>query len=830
MKKLFILSAIGCMALGLNAKPITPAEALNRLGGATHKAAAVKGKSTPKLAHTARTKGGNPAVYIFNRGDNGGYLVLSADDIAYPMLGYSDSGSFNADNMPPQMEWWLSEYARQIEYAAGKEESSLMASYREGTRAQREAIAPMIKTKWDQGEPYNNSCPKIGANRGYTGCVATAMAQVMNYWQYPEVGQGKITYTSESLSKKLTLDFSKQKFDWANMCDTYLNGQYTEAEANAVAYLMKAAGFAVKMDYSADSSGALAMNIGNALTKYFKYDGNIDYQLRLYYNATEWEEMIYNNLKNVGPILYGGGSMIGGGHSFICDGYDGEGLFHFNWGWSGMSDGYFSLDALNPGALGAGGGGGGGYNFTQDAVLGIQPPTGKPVVERPTILTQMGSLAAEVKNDSIKFDLFGEDSAMWVNYNPTTLKMKIGTIIEPQGTTPGSTTYQEMSSILFDLQAGYGTNPKMMKDGGIPLSALSGLADGTYKITAATTLVDEEPQTWTPVKPSYGYFNYVVLKKQGSTFTVDSEPIVVLDLLDIQITNKLYFGGLANVYIKVSNDSDLELTKGFAPAFIYVDKESGNSGLFFLGESVFVTVPPHSQIEKKWDTSLYAMQNIGEISSAVEFELGVFDESTYNFFISNDGNPVTMYPNAGAPQLQMIGTAKLGGELVQETLPNGNQSSVYLIDDPLDIDVSTTLRLTKGIFCYNALAFLTKPEFIEGGEQVAILAMAGMPMYMESTGLRQKFEATLSYPLIEPGEYYAVMMGYQYGSNYVGISGTPSYFRLKGGSSAVEELPAEEVEAGDGEIYNLQGMSLGKDLDKLPAGLYIRNGKKILKK
>ncbi len=108
--------------------------------------------------------------------------------------------------------------------------------------------------------------------------------------------------------------------------------------------------------------------------------------------------------------------------------------------------------------------------------------------------------------------------------------------------------------------------------------------------------------------------------------------------------------------------------------------------------------------------------------------------------------------------------------------------------------------------------------------------MAGMPMYMESTGLRQKFEATLSYPLIEPGEYYAVMMGYQYGSNYVGISGTPSYFRLKGGSSAVEELPAEEVEAGDGEIYNLQGMSLGKDLDKLPAGLYIRNGKKILKK
>ena len=173
----------------------------------------------------------------------------------------------------------------------------------------------------------------------------------MNYWKYPERGKGTITYTASTIQKRLSMNFAAKAFDWANMLDRYEAGQYDDTQAGAVAYLMKACGYAVKMDYGTDSSGALAMNVANALTRYFDYDGNIDYQLRQYYSSTEWAEKMYANLRDVGPVIYGGGSMIGGGHSFICDGYSSDGYFHFNWGWTGMSNGYFKLEGLNPYAL-----------------------------------------------------------------------------------------------------------------------------------------------------------------------------------------------------------------------------------------------------------------------------------------------------------------------------------------------------------------------------------------------------------------------------------------------------------------------------------------------
>lgn len=167
---------------------------------------------------------------------------------------------------------------------------------------------------------------------------------------------------------------------------------------------------------------------------------------------------------------------------------------------------------LAPSALGSGGGDGGGYNFTQDAVLGIQPPTGKPAEERPIVLTQMGSLTAEITNDSIKFELFGEEGAMWVNYNPRTLNLKFGAIIEPQGSTGGSTLYRTISPAKVEIEPGYGTSPQLIK-AGIPLKD-SGLTDGTYKVTMATCPADAGTETWTPVATGYGYYNYVAVTKK----------------------------------------------------------------------------------------------------------------------------------------------------------------------------------------------------------------------------------------------------------------------------------------------------------------------------
>ena len=267
MKIRFIYSltvALLFSVFAAEAKTVTPDEALMRANTtpamrsmAARRAPGVR----PKLAYTQKTKDGAPAAYIFNYAGNQGYMILSGDDVALPVLGYNDQGSIDAEALPPQLEWWLQEYARQIEYAVAHGASTVSRDAQpEGPKAQ--AIAPMIKTYWDQGAPYNNKCPMLNAQRTYTGCVATAMAQVMKYFNYPAVGQNSISYNDEDgCGKRLSLNFAKRRFDWDNMLDTYKAGEYTDAQAEAVASLMQAAGYSVKMSYAADASGALAMNI-----------------------------------------------------------------------------------------------------------------------------------------------------------------------------------------------------------------------------------------------------------------------------------------------------------------------------------------------------------------------------------------------------------------------------------------------------------------------------------------------------------------------------------------------------------------------------------------
>lgn len=822
---------LGIATLGLtaalSAAPVTPEQALSRLGNSLQKGiAAAKGAGAARLAHTAMTKTGAPALYIFNKGEDKGYMVLPADDKVSPVVGYSDSGSFDSADIPPQMQWWLEQYASQIEYLAGKETSSMAEAMMKATRSQREAIEPLCKTKWDQVAPYNNKCPLLGANRTYTGCVATSMAQVMYYFQYPEVGKGYISYDSESLGKRITHNFANQKYKWDDMLETYKAGCYTDEQADAVATLMLSAGSAVKMDYAEDSSGTLAMNISNGLVKYFDYDPNINYVIRACYSASEWEKMMYENLRDVGPILYGGGSMIGGGHSFVCDGYDGDGYFHFNWGWSGISDGYFLLDVLSPESLGAGGGGGGGYNFTQDAVLGIRPPTGLPAEKRPSKLIQMGSLTGDMYGPVLKFALFGEMGAAWVNYNAKTLKLKFGAVIEEQGG-DGAVCNTYISNQLFELQPGYGTGPgdEYHFYPQIDFSKLN-LADGTYKVTIATELENEQG-VFTPVDHGYGYFNYLVIHKSGNTYTLDDQPIWILDLnYGVCTDEKLYQGCIGNFEIEVENDSDLELSKGFAPVLLY------DNIPYFLGESVFVTVPPHSKIVKKWATNLYLLQNMGSISQAVTFDLAFLDESTYNFFYVSAGNPIDLYPNPGTPTVGRISLSVKDAEKTKEEIIPGTKTSLFVVKDPLNMDITAEVKTTKGVFAYNTLACVLELDLTGESEYAEVVACSGHPLFMEA-GERATLNTTLSFPMARPGVYYALTLAYQYGSSLVPI-GQSSFFRIADNDpSGVDEIltdPAAKEEIGDGNYYNLQGISLGKEFDRLPAGIYIRNGKKILKR
>lgn len=395
-----LLLTLGMMAaLTAGAAEISPEQALQRAMDAAARDASTKSLTLnrkPGQAHKlsyVMNYTQNPsqaAVYVFSAPGDKGYLVSPADDRFPALLGYSDTGRIDADNIPPQMQWWLSEYAREMDYAI---RNGLAASQPENaiilgsnpvcapTEATRTPIAPLLQTKYNQSEPYNNQCPIINYSdgsqwgRAVTGCVATAMAQVMRYWKYPATGQGSHSYLCEpngGQSFTESMDFSTVTFDWDNMLLEYISGNYTSTQADAVARLMHACGVSVNMSYTPVESGAQSALVGNALRNYFKYDSSLSYVARGLFSNAEWEQFIYNELAASRPVQVNGRGS-GGGHAFVCDGYQGDHYFHFNWGWGGSSDGYFMFSALNPGSLGIGGGSGG-FNYDQSATYNIFPP------------------------------------------------------------------------------------------------------------------------------------------------------------------------------------------------------------------------------------------------------------------------------------------------------------------------------------------------------------------------------------------------------------------------------------------------------------------------
>ena len=370
MKKfLFLLLSASLLASSLSARQLSPTEALARVK--THHSAPTRSaEAAPELAYIG-VHGVLNTLYVFNN-EGGGFLVVSADDAAAPLLGYSDTGSFDADAMPPAMQYWFDCYGAEIEQAAAGAIEKTTAYTAAEARAD---IEPLVHTKWNQLAPYNDLCPTIDGKHCPSGCMATAMAQIMKYHNYPLHGTGSYSYKQENIKKTISADFGATTYNWEAMLDEY-NANSPAASRTAVATLMYHAGVSVDMEYALDGSGAVDFNAATALIHYFNYDKGIMYLERGYYSLPEWKNIIYNELCAQRPVLYGGVSEDGGGHEFVCDGYqyrDGEDYFHINWGWSGMSDGYFLLTALDPDSQGAGGSTGG-YNFIQSIVTGIQPP------------------------------------------------------------------------------------------------------------------------------------------------------------------------------------------------------------------------------------------------------------------------------------------------------------------------------------------------------------------------------------------------------------------------------------------------------------------------
>lgn len=286
---------------------------------------------------------------------SGGFAVIATDDKFAPVLGYSDT-QFATDGMPPAMQWWMdmAEHALQTALDGGYEITPA-AELRSGKYP--EAVGELLTTRWDQSMPYNKELLRITGKNYPTGCMATAMAQIMKYHSYPVTGQGYKGYAIDG--KNGNYDFENTTYRYDRMLDVYSANNYTAEQADAVAKLMLHCGVAVDMNYGLSGSGSFSSDATTALNEYFKYDSRL--YSRDIYTKAEWMDIIFDEISNGRPILYGGVTAQNAGHAFVFDGYDAEGLVHVNWGWSGSGNGYFEVALLNSNT--------GSYSYGQDMIL-----------------------------------------------------------------------------------------------------------------------------------------------------------------------------------------------------------------------------------------------------------------------------------------------------------------------------------------------------------------------------------------------------------------------------------------------------------------------------
>ena len=339
------------------------------------------------VVFTAYDRGNSPLYHVVQDAERpDGYVIVSGDTDTPRVFGWVENAAFNESDIPADMKWWLSELSAKA--PRNKKERS--------TQEEWENIEPLVEARWNQDAPYFNNTPTILGKHCWTGCGATAMAQIFYHHKWPESASG----TGFNYIYGSDVDLTPYKFDWESMLPEYKEGEYDETQAAAVADLMTACGYSVRMQYSTSVSLCASSQLQRAVIENFNYGPDVKMLYRDYMNDPDFISTIYCDIKDGLPVLFGGVST-GGGHAFVVDGYA-DGYFHINWGWSGQYDGYFLLDNLNPEGQGIGGYEGG-YNSSQHAITGIRP---NREGENSYFLSMLskGSFSEYVKGDWVYYD------------------------------------------------------------------------------------------------------------------------------------------------------------------------------------------------------------------------------------------------------------------------------------------------------------------------------------------------------------------------------------------------------------------------------------------
>lgn len=459
-RKLLLAGLFSASLVGLQAAPIDSIRAIDIARNfyvskipAIRKAPAREAFDRVRLATNPNTT--DPRLYIYNIGQNDGFVIVSGDDNAIPVLGYATSGSFNMSQMPPAVEWWLNEYSAYVDYLSEHPATTTTAEA-QLFAVSANPVEPLLgEIQWNQMQPYNMFIP----SNLPTGCVATAGAQIMKYHAWPVTGSGSAN----------GIDFSTGNYEWDLMLPRYTNNPQAPLEnREAVAKLMQHVGASVNMKYAAAGSAATDYDMAKALRDNFGYDTNIQEFKRDYYSLDTWKSMLLEEITNARPVIYSGHSTVDG-HTFVCDGYDGADKFHFNWGWGGSCDGYFAVTQLVPsGDLGIGSGQGS-FNLNQRMIGGIQKPNANSVARYEISIDQV---VTPNKTSGTRSDQFSVNIPRITNWGIITYDGSMGLALYKDGEEVAIVGSKEWKSVAQTIQS----------NNSLDINFATTIPDGTYEL------------------------------------------------------------------------------------------------------------------------------------------------------------------------------------------------------------------------------------------------------------------------------------------------------------------------------------------------------------
>ncbi len=582
-KLLFILALLLTAGMEAWAQHVTPEQAKEKASqflkanyartGVKRSAPAASALKTA-VVFNAKDTSGQPYLYAVTDTRQSGFVLVSGDERFNAVLGYSDISNFDEQNMPDNMRVFLQGYIDEMKYL----ESINYQPTKVAPRRSMSNVGVLMTTTWNQRAPYNNQCPLDNSQRSATGCVATAMAQVVNYHiqndhgpaatiaEIPEYTIPNTTITVSAIPSGTAIP-SKDL-----LLNSYANNAGTDAQKTAVAQLMLYCGTSVQMKYSSGSSGTQTAYVANALINYFGFDNTTRFVRRIDYSYADWVNLIYNEVAASRPVVLGAGRAAGG-HAFVADGFDATNtLFHINWGWGGYLDDYFALSVLNPDDAGQTGAAAGtdGYTIDQQAIVGIQH-VGASGTTDPASLT-MDSY--RVAGTDIHFSAG--------NLTGTTNSFDIGVGV-----------YDGSSITLFKLIASQSISTGSAFPDVSASAICADFANQTRKLIPMSRV--SETSTWIPgADPDINYFSAVYDAYGVPTLTAHPAPNFQNTTFDIS----------APVFVNTPQNTNVTFTNNgeeyYGMAYFFVSTDANNKGAFVAQRGLGAPTGVPTSVEFEW--------------------------------------------------------------------------------------------------------------------------------------------------------------------------------------------------------------------------------------